>query len=55
MPEGLTCDWITNKIYWTDSETDRLEVATLDGKYRKVLFWTDFDQPRAIVVAPSEG
>lgn len=55
MPEALTVDWVTDKIYWTDSETDRVEVATLDGKYRKVLFWTEFDQPRAIAVAPAEG
>lgn len=55
IPDALTVDWVTDKIYWTDSETDRVEVATLDGKYRKVLFWTEFDQPRAIAVAPAEG
>ena len=47
-PEGLAIDWYTDKIYWTDGETNRIEVATLDGKYQKVLFWTDLDQPRAI-------
>lgn len=54
-PDGLACDWITNKLYWTDSETNRIEVATIEGKYRKVLFWTDIDQPRAIALVPSEG
>lgn len=45
-PEGLAIDWYTEKIYWTDGETDRIEVATLNGKYQKVLFWSDLDQPR---------
>ncbi|CAH1173635.1 unnamed protein product [Phaedon cochleariae] len=54
-PDGLACDWVTNKLYWTDSETKLIEVATIEGKYRKVLFWTDLDQPRAIALAPREG
>nr|CAH7753133.1 unnamed protein product [Callosobruchus chinensis] len=54
-PDGLACDWITNKIYWTDSYTNHIEVSTIEGKYRKVLFWTDIDQPRAIAVVPMEG
>jgi low density lipoprotein receptor-related protein 5/6 len=47
-PEGLAIDWYTDKIYWTDGETNRIECATLNGKYQKVLFWVDLDQPRAI-------
>lgn len=54
-PEGLAIDWFTDKIYWTDCETNRIEVATLNGKYRKVLFWTDLDQPRAIAVIPQKS
>nr|XP_023018542.1 low-density lipoprotein receptor-related protein 6 [Leptinotarsa decemlineata] len=54
-PDGLACDWITNKIYWTDSETNNIEVATIEGKYRKVLFWADIDQPRAIALVPKKG
>uniref|UniRef100_A0A0A1WEM1 Low-density lipoprotein receptor-related protein 6 n=1 Tax=Zeugodacus cucurbitae TaxID=28588 RepID=A0A0A1WEM1_ZEUCU len=53
-PEGLSIDWYTDKLYWTDGERNRIEVATLDGKYQKVLFWTDLDQPRAITVIPSK-
>lgn len=40
-------------IYWTDSGTNRIEVAKLDGRYRKWLIHTDLDQPAAIVVNPS--
>ncbi len=28
-PEGLAIDWINEMIYWTDSETKRIEVAAL--------------------------
>lgn len=54
-PDGLACDWLSDKIYWTDSDTNRIETATIEGKYRKVLFWTDIDQPRAIAVVPMKG
>ena len=40
-------------VYWTDSGTNRIEVAKLDGRYRKWLIHTDLDQPAAIVVNPS--
>ncbi|XP_025837382.1 low-density lipoprotein receptor-related protein 6 [Agrilus planipennis] len=54
-PDGLACDWFTNKLYWMDSETNRIEVATMTGLYRKVLYWTDIDQPRAIALVPMKG
>lgn len=53
-PEGLAIDWYTDKIYWADGELNRIEVATLNGKYQKLLFWTDLDQPRAIALVPSK-
>lgn len=54
-PDGLAIDWLTHKIYWTDGETNRIEVATLNGQYRKVLYWEDIDQPRAIALVPQES
>uniref|UniRef100_A0A4W4GAH4 EGF-like domain-containing protein n=1 Tax=Electrophorus electricus TaxID=8005 RepID=A0A4W4GAH4_ELEEL len=54
-PDGLACDWLGDKLYWTDSETNRIEVAELDGSSRKVLFWQDLDQPRAIALDPGRG
>ncbi|WAR02016.1 LRP6-like protein [Mya arenaria] len=47
-PDGLACDWVSKKLYWTDAETNRIEVSDLDGKFRKVLFWQRLDQPRAL-------
>ena len=52
QPDGLACDWIGRKIYWTDAEANRIEVSELDGSSRKVLIWKDLDQPRAIAVDP---
>lgn len=52
-PEGLAIDWYTDKIYWVDGELNRIEVANLNGKYQKLLFWTDLDQPRAIALVPA--
>lgn len=52
-PEGLAIDWYTDKIYWVDGELNRIEVTTLNGKYRKLLFWSDLDQPRAISLIPA--
>ncbi|KAM3859172.1 low-density lipoprotein receptor-related protein 6 isoform 4-T4 [Diretmus argenteus] len=54
-PDGLACDWLGSKLYWTDSETNRIEVAELNGSLRKVLFWQELDQPRAIALDPERG
>lgn len=54
-PDGLACDWIGHKLYWTDAETNRIEVSNLDGSHRKVLYWQNLDQPRAIALDPFQG
>uniref|UniRef100_A0A3B5RFE5 EGF-like domain-containing protein n=1 Tax=Xiphophorus maculatus TaxID=8083 RepID=A0A3B5RFE5_XIPMA len=54
-PEGIAVDWVGRHIYWTDSGTNRIEVAKLDGRYRKWLVHTDLHQPAAIIVNPSSG
>ncbi|XP_058789142.1 low-density lipoprotein receptor-related protein 6 [Phymastichus coffea] len=51
-PDGLACDWYTGKLYWTDGEKNRIEVTSIDGRHRKVLFWVDIYQPRAIALVP---
>ncbi|XP_039745762.1 low-density lipoprotein receptor-related protein 6 [Pararge aegeria] len=54
-PTGIAIDWYTDKIYWTDGETNRIEVISIEHKYRKVLFWTEVDLARAIALVPKEG
>lgn len=55
-PIGIACDWYTNKIYWTDDERNRVEVTSIDGNNdRRVLFWTDMSEPRAIALVPMKS
>lgn len=54
-PDGLACDWVTKKLYWVDSETNRIEVCNLNGSIRKVVVWQDLDQPRSLALDPRNG
>ena len=54
-PDGLAVDWIGQNLYWCDKGLDVIEVSKLNGSYRKKLVTENLDEPRAIVVAPSDG
>lgn len=54
-PGGVAVDWIHDLLFWTDSGTRRVEVATLNGSQRTVLAANDLDKPRAIVVHPGDA
>lgn len=51
-PAGLAYDWLTNKLYWTDAGTNRIEVANANGSMRTLLAWENIDKPRDIVLDP---
>ncbi|XP_071823394.1 prolow-density lipoprotein receptor-related protein 1-like isoform X3 [Apostichopus japonicus] len=53
--EGLAVDWIGQNLYWVESMLDQIEVATLNGLYRKTLIAGDIENPRAIVLDPRDG
>lgn len=54
--EGLSIDWLSRNIYWTDSSKDTIEVASLDNSsLRKVLISDGLVNPRGIAVHPSRG
>lgn len=53
--DGMAVDWVTGKVYWLDSGTDKLEVAEIFRPWRKVLYWTGIDQPKSLVLVPSQG
>lgn len=52
-PRGLAVDWVSRKLYVTDS--DRILVATLDGSVVYTLIDADVQKPRSVVVAPQQG
>ena len=54
-PDGVAVDWIARNLYWTDTGTNRIEVARLNGTSRKVLLSEKLDEPRAIALHPSMG
>ncbi|KAF4524536.1 hypothetical protein B566_EDAN002809 [Ephemera danica] len=54
-PDGVAIDWVARNMYWTDTGTDRIEVARLSGAYRKVLITDELYEPRAIALAPDNG
>lgn len=47
-PNGLTLDLFQRRMYWIDAKLQQMEVATLDGKNRKVLKRTGFFHPFAM-------
>uniref|UniRef100_A0A8C6LAN2 Low density lipoprotein receptor-related protein 4 n=1 Tax=Nothobranchius furzeri TaxID=105023 RepID=A0A8C6LAN2_NOTFU len=53
--DGLGVDAVGRKVYWTDTGTNRIEVANLDGSMRKVLIWQNLDSPRAIALYHEMG
>ncbi|CAG5013242.1 unnamed protein product [Parnassius apollo] len=53
--EGLAVDWIAGNLYWVESSLHQIEVARVDGKYRRTLIAEDMDSPRAIAVDPRKG
>ncbi|XP_076628478.1 nidogen isoform X5 [Colletes latitarsis] len=54
-PEGLTVDWVSRNIFWTDSGKTTVEVANLETKKRKVLVSDGLVYPRGIAVHPYRG
>jgi low-density lipoprotein receptor-related protein 4 len=51
-PAGIAIDWVTGKIYWTDTGTNRIEVSNLDGTLRALIIWEGIEKLRDIVVNP---
>lgn len=53
MPyDGFACDWVSRNLYWVDSEEGRIEVGSIEGRWRKTLVWSGLDQPRDLMVDP---
>ena len=53
--DGIAVEWETGLIYWTDYMYETIEVAKIDGTYRKTLIWQNMANPRAITVDSRTG
>ena len=53
-PEGLAVDWLNRNVYWTDMGKNRIDVAKLNGSYRRTIIWDNIEAPRAIIVQPNK-
>ena len=54
-PDGLAVDWIGRNLYWCDKGSDTIEVANLDGQFRKIMINKGLQEPRAMAVDPLHG
>ena len=52
---GLAVDWESHVMYWSDYSYGRMEVASLDGTQRKLLFIEEVNRPRGIALYPKKG
>ena len=52
-PNGITIDYLSQRIYWSDSDLDKLEFSDFDGSNRRVLenVGTGLLHPFAVTVA----
>ena len=49
-PDGIAVDFVGRNLYWTDAGTSKIEVAWLDGSYRRALITSSIEKPRAIML-----
>ncbi|XP_047488646.1 low-density lipoprotein receptor-related protein 1-like [Penaeus chinensis] len=53
--EGLAVDWIGENLYWVESNLNQIEVAKLNGSYRRTLVTSRMESPRSISLDPRDG
>ena len=54
-PDGLAVDWVYSHLYWTDTGTNSISVADLNGLNSIVLVKDNVEEPRAITLHPGKG
>jgi len=53
--QAIAFDWIGRNVYWSDAGFRRIEVATVDGRARTILFQGREFLATAIVIDPRSG
>ncbi|CAM4944086.1 unnamed protein product [Rotaria socialis] len=51
----IAFDWIGRNLYWTDYMLEHVEVATVDGRYRRILFHENLTNPWSLAIDPRAG
>ena len=54
-PQGVSIDWQSKNVYWTDYQQNWIGVARSDGLYPKVLISGNMVEPRGIAVNARDG
>ena len=52
---GLSVDWVSNHVYWTDASRQTVELSNYDGSGRRILIGHGLHVPRSIIVDPVFG
>ncbi|XP_046577867.1 low-density lipoprotein receptor-related protein 4-like [Haliotis rubra] len=52
---GLCLDWVSGNLYWTDSSSQLIKVASRHGTFQRDLITTNLDNPLGIAVHPGRG
>ncbi len=52
---GLSIDWVSKHVYWTDAQSRTIEVSDYNGGNRRLLITSNLDQPRGIYADPING
>lgn len=52
--DGIAIDWINEVIFWTDTGSNKIEQAKLDGADQFTILSDNLDEPRDITVDPVE-
>lgn len=52
---GMSVDWISKHLYWTDAKRQVMEMANYDGSGRRIVARAGLDMPQGIVVDPIFG
>ena len=54
-PDGMAVDVNGRNLFWTDTDTKRIEMIRLDGTYRRIIISHDLDAPRDISLDTVNG
>lgn len=54
-PAGVAVDWVSNKLYWSDSVLGRIYVSELDGSSPSAIVTIDEGTLTNVVVHPLKG